>query len=106
MDKPLTKLQRIAISYFLTQAVAQNYDVYYHLYEGGIILFNRNLHGGYTMFVRVGLKIYVDNGKYQIKYIDMIIMTLEESEDIDTNIEYNFKYDGYDNMFHLTEIQL
>lgn len=102
--KPLTKLQRIAISYFLTKSIMGNYDVYRYLYEGGKILFNRCIHGGYNMFVQVGKRIPLDKEHYQLTFRDIIIMQFEESEDIDVNIEYSFKYDVCDNMFHITEI--
>lgn len=103
MGKPLTKLQRIAISYFLIQSIRGNYDVYRHLYDGGKILFNRNLHGGYNMFVQVANRVPLDKEHYRLTFMDLIIMQFEESENIDVNIEYSFKYDG-DMMFHITEI--
>lgn len=104
--KPLTKLQRIAISYFLTQSIKANYDVYRHLYEGGKILFSRNIHGGYNMFVQVANRIPLGKEHCRLTFMDLIIMQFEESENIDVNIEYSFKYDISDNMFHITEIQL
>lgn len=104
MDKPLTKLQRIAISHLLLQSIKANYDVYRHLYEGGKILFSRNIRGGYNMFVQVANRIPLDKEHYHLTFTDLIIMQLEESENIDVNIEYSFKYDDWNTMFHITEI--
>lgn len=104
MGKPLTKLQRIAITYFLTESIRGNYDVYRHLYEGGKILFNRNIHGGYNMFVKVANRIPLGKEHYQLTFMDIIIMQFEESENIDVNIEYNFEYDVRSDRFYIMEI--
>lgn len=99
--KPLTKLQRLGIS-----SILQKYNDK-RIYEGGKISFVHNIHGKwYNMFVYIKELIHVDEKHVQMRYRNIIVLTLEDNEDIDTNIEYQYQFDSITMTFHIVEIQL
>lgn len=105
MGKALTKLQRLGISWLLKEHAINVVDGR-QLYEGGTITFVHNEHGKwYNMYVNVKQKITFQNGQIMYRSKELMVMTLEETENIDTHIRYNYEYDHINNMFHITEIE-
>ena len=90
MIDSLTKLQRLGISYLLSEyAHKHNTD----LKKGGTIRFMTNYLGEFTnMFVRI------KNEKYPV-----IECTFEFKEEINDRVEYEFDYDYDIQMFRVYE---
>lgn len=90
MIDTLTKLQRLGISYLLSEfANKSTFD----LKRGGTIRFMTNYLGQFTnMFVRI------KNDKYPV-----IESTFDMKEEINDRVEYEFDYDPKINMFRIYE---
>lgn len=90
MIDTLTKLQRLGISYLLTEYASKHIT---DLKNGGTIYFINNYVGDYvTMYARV------KNQKYPI-----IECVLEMKEEINSRVEYEFDYDSDIRMFRIYE---
>lgn len=90
MIDTLTKLQRLGISYLLSEYANKRMS---DLEKGGIIRFMTNYLGKFT-----DMYVYIRNDKYPT-----IVCTFEMKEEINDRVEYEFDYDSEIKMFRVYE---